>query len=669
MRREPATENPFDLIKASDYSDAEILDHWVDISEDHGGLVSVLKPRLVMPMLLLGGKGSGKTHLMRYCSAPVQAARHGGSLSKAVANEGYLGIYVRAEGLNTLKFMGKGQSDEAWLAVFSMYFEIWVITDLLSILADAIKSQEVILDEADFCKKIANLFDIDVSEEFTNLDSLLEYLTRVRKSIDFSVNNTAMSRELSGVTITFSAGRLIFGIPKIISALIPELKETLFVYLIDEAENFTPDQQRFLNTLIRYRSGNATIKVGARLYGIRTYNTLGSGEPIKRDAEYERVELDSFIRDHEDEYKNFATKLVMKRLERFRLSASNSELSNFFEELDQSNFFQKPTLELARSADKRGSERPYFKKLRSHLREVMDATNTQLEAIINNIKIPDYPLLEKANLFLLYRQLPCDFEKLLETSHQIGEQAKALLNGDRSKSLQYAQALDHFGSDLLAQLYRDFKRKIPYAGLKTLVHLSQGIPRNFLCILKHIYRRSLFAGERPFAGGLISIESQSEGVLDGANWFWEDAQPDNFGVEVRDGIDALAVLFRTVRYSEKPSECDLCTFSVNFESLTPTSRLVLEAAENWSYLIKIRGGSKNKNTRSVDTKYQLGPMLAPKWGVSEHRRGTIELQNELANALFDPERRSALPNLFRRRVSGMLAPKFGASAMGDGLFS
>ena len=83
-------QNPFDSLRASDYSDADIIDHWVDISAQHGGLLTILKPRLVMPMLLLGSKGSGKTHLMRYCSAPVQAALNDGDLLKAVTTGGYL---------------------------------------------------------------------------------------------------------------------------------------------------------------------------------------------------------------------------------------------------------------------------------------------------------------------------------------------------------------------------------------------------------------------------------------------------------------------------------------------------------------------------------------------------------------------------------------------------
>jgi hypothetical protein len=189
-----------------------------------------------------------------------------------------------------------------------------------------------------------------------------------------------------------------------------------------------------------------------------------------------------------------------------------------------------------------------------------------------------------------------------------------------------------------------------------MVDLSQGTARNLLTNLKHIYRRSQFAGEEPFAGGVISIQSQSDGVRDGAAWFWEDAQPASGGLQVRDAVESLAVLFRTVRLSHAPSECDLCTFSVALEDLTDNSVRTLQIAENWSYLVRLAEGRRNKNSRSVDEKYQLGPMLAPRWEVSEHRRGSIELGAELANAILDPECRPTLPALLRRRLARMLAP-------------
>ena len=65
------TVNPFNITKAVDYSDEEINKYWVDIPEGNG-FIDIIKPTSPMPMLILGGKGSGKTHIMRYFSFNLQ---------------------------------------------------------------------------------------------------------------------------------------------------------------------------------------------------------------------------------------------------------------------------------------------------------------------------------------------------------------------------------------------------------------------------------------------------------------------------------------------------------------------------------------------------------------------------------------------------------------------
>ncbi|MBU0768978.1 MAG: hypothetical protein KJ687_07800, partial [Proteobacteria bacterium] len=630
--------NPFDLTKASDFSDSEILNYWVDLSGpgvNSPGLLSVLKPKLVMPMLLLGGKGSGKTHLMRFCSAPVQSMRHGGSLSEAVTAEGYLGIYLRTDGLNTGRFKGKGQPDDAWSTIFSYSFELWLSLVLIATLRDFVKASGQAVDEAQLFSDIASLFDSAVSEKFNSFATFEDFLRNEQRNIDFTVNNSALTRRLDGIRILFSPGRLAFGIPAAATKAMPSLADALIVYLIDEIENFTEDQQKFLNTLIRYRSGNVSIKLGSRLYGIKTYDTLGSGEPIKIDAEYERVELDSLLREKSAGYEHLAKQLILKRLNKSRLrhdANSEDDIAGFFESIDRSKAFQEYAHKIVSGRDKKGIERPCIEKLRSVLvSEFTIANSDKIDAIISNVRRSDHPLLEKLNVFLLYKKWG-RLDLMVFTSEDIAANTVCFLEGRKEECSAYAQSFDHFGSDMLAQLLRECGKKNIYAGLDVLVHLSQGIPRNLLGILKHIYRNALFSGERPFDGGVISIDSQTDGVRDGANWFWDDAQPDSNGAAVRAAIDSLAVFFREVRYSDRPSECDLCSFSVDLDVLSLSARKTIEMAENWSYLVRVKGGAKNKNSRKVDEKYQLSPMLAPRWGLSPQRGGTIELQVDLANA-------------------------------------
>ncbi|MFN7957244.1 MAG: hypothetical protein U0P46_02795 [Holophagaceae bacterium] len=667
-------DNPFDLVKASDFSDSQIYEYWVDLTEDSRGLLSLIKPRLIMPMLLLGGKGSGKTHLMRYCSAPVQAMRTG-NLWSAVTTEGYLGTYVRADGLNHGQFSGKGQEDDVWATIFGYYFELWVVINLLDnvkILFESPNSDEFPINQ--FLDQVIDLFNIDPGFKEKSLTGLIDYLKTAQKKIDFSVNNSSLTRKLDNIIITFSPGKLLFGIPSILANLSTSLRDVIFLYMIDEVENLTEDQQKFINTLIRYRKGNATIKIGARLYGILTYETNGSGEPIRQNAEYELVELDAFLREQEDDYTELIKDLVRKRLERAGITLNTNredDLEKAFEPINSSNYYSQ-LLQFVTIGTSKSGERPYFNRLRKQLALFYkNETEPAIDEILNLLKLPEYPLLEKNNILLFYKWANSSAE-FIDVARRIAEQAKLFASGNRASAEDYDQTLKHFDSDLLAQLHRDYRRKIPYAGLENFVRSSQGVPRNLLGILKNVYRRSLFAGESPFQGGVISIQAQTDGVMDSAAWFWDDSQPDKYGSEVRESIERLAEFFRSVRYSDKPAECDLCTFNVNVDGLTEVSQKTLKHAENWSYLIRIRDGSKNKNTKRIDEKFQLSPMLAPKWGLSPHRRGTIEIQPDLANSIFGKQDRSEFERLLKLRISRMLAPNlFGANEgpSHPGLFS
>ena len=317
-----------------------------------------------------------------------------------------------------------------------MYFELWLVSNLLRTCIPLFSESDVNF-ERNFAQRVATLFDADVSNQFSTVATFVDYIGGVQRKMDYIVNNAALTRNLADLSITFSLGRLAFGIPEILSELKPSLRDILFVYLIDEAENFTPWQQRLVNTLIRYRRGNSTIKLGARLYGIRTYDTLGSGEPIKRDAEYERVELDSFLREHENQFETFCHELITKRLQLHNLPAVRADALNLpgmFEELKSDDYFQEATLEILKTWDKTSRERPYLAKFRKELLEGFDLDGDQLNEIVALLKVDAFPLIEKALLLLFYRQWPASIDGALLLARQLSEEARDLIVEGKKKN-------------------------------------------------------------------------------------------------------------------------------------------------------------------------------------------------------------------------------------------
>jgi hypothetical protein len=141
--------NPFRITKAVDLSDEEIESLWINVGGDDAD--TLFQPRSLVPVLLMGGKGSGKTHWMRYYSYPLQFLRHkGDNLGPlaGLARDGYIGIYVLLGGLNSERFRGRGQSEEVWRSLFEYYFELWLAQELLHIVVN-ISQEELTLSAAE----------------------------------------------------------------------------------------------------------------------------------------------------------------------------------------------------------------------------------------------------------------------------------------------------------------------------------------------------------------------------------------------------------------------------------------------------------------------------------------------------------------------------------------
>ena len=667
--------NPFDLTRAADYSDEQIKDYWVDF-HGPGGLVSLIEPRGKTTKLILGGKGSGKTHLMRYCSFPVQRLRSTSNLLATIKEEGYVGIFMRTTILETGRFQGKGQTAEQWAALFNYYFEIRLSEELLATLVRISRDCPEEAENLDRAAcQVADLFDGREPVTLTSIGELQALLARLRKGIDFAVNNCAFTRKLD-VVILSTPGALLFGIPELLVQVVPRFADIQVLYLIDEAENLSAEQQQFLNTLIRHRRDPCSFRVGARLYGIKTYKTFGAEEENKEGSEFKQEFLDQIMRQRNDVtgYADFARRLCAKRLMEVGLGADGlsevetaRRLDTYFDKLVSDSFYQAVTLELVKGAV--GTDRPYLKRLADELITVANgqefgiSSRREVDDVIENLRCDKFPLIEKLNVFMLYQDW-YKRENLLEASIRIGREGQDF-SRKQPNCERHDRVHGHFSLDLLAQLFRDYKQAptLMYCGLDAFVRLSGGVPRNLLIILSKVYKWAIFNGEQPFTGTPIRKETQREALKESAVFFYEeDARPGPDVPDAQFAIDRLAQYFRELRYSSKPVESSPLAFSVNANTISKEARSCLKSAENWSYIFRIQRGRPNANSEHMDDKYQLNPMLSPKWDLPISRRGDVRLSTDLANAIFSAEPDFDFGTFLELATRSLKAPQFGRGA-------
>ncbi len=672
--------NPFRITKSTDLTDHQILDLWVDVAGEDA-LVDVARPASLMPMLILGGKGSGKTHLMRYFSFALQRLRfekQGLTCLQGVGADRYIGVYLRCGGLNSDRFCGKGQSEDVWKDLFAYYCELWLAQELLDI-ANTVLSEKAELGdvEQDVARRVEQLFDKWPFPESTDISGVRHAIEHIQKGLDFKINNVSLTGDLD-IDILVTRGKLVFGIPRILAAVLqPTIgQDVVTVYMLDEFENLTSAQQRFINTLVREKEVASTFKIGARLYGIKTYATYSDGEENQKDSEFELLPLDQKLRTSKN-YPEFCRALIAKRLDQGGIYAPPmredmaTKLNAFFETVDDSwnSAYWRDVV-----SKHKPLERPHLKELRKNLQAGLKSgisvgieTEGGIDAVVEAVSVVDFPILEKANVLLLY-QAWAGGGDLAASSKQIFDDANVFLSADSSSArTRVKQTLDHFRNDLAAQLLRDCDEKATYAGIDSFIEMSEGLPRALITILKNTYDWSVFNGESPFQRGRVSLASQRRGVAEASEWFFQSMRKaGRDGVIVQKTVERLAEICRVNRFADKPVECSLITFSIPESELSEEARHTLQVATSRSFLISIIGGQKAKNSKEVDPKYQLNKMLCPRWDLPIARRGTLPLSAEFANAIFEFNQENKFRDLLSSFRARMTAPTFGKKAERSG---
>ncbi|WP_315764227.1 hypothetical protein [Bradyrhizobium sp. SZCCHNR2009] len=656
--------NPFAVTQAVDLSDEEIQRLWVAVSGDDQG--SVYRPRSPTPLFLLGGKGSGKTHWMRYHSFALQRLRYEDrSLSclKGLSEDGYLGIYVLLGSLNAERFQDHAQPPEVWRALFAYYLELWLAQELLQVLVRLCQEEpSVCKAEAEICAAIMGLLGGEPREMAETFDGCLNLLSTMQARIDLAINNIMFEGPLN-IKIRVTPGKLVFGIPKVLKRKIPALRTVVFAYHLDEFEVITEDQQRHINTLIRERSSPATFRVGGRLWSIKTRQTYKANEENKEGSEFETWYLDRRFRQSKSQWIKFSYQLIQKRLEMAGLAqggkVTRSQIDSLFDVPDlswNSDFVRERVSGRARSHLAR-FERKAKAGLKSHALPGAGSLR-DVDVILQHIENENFPLLEKVNILLLYQAWFRD-ENLLRRSAQIRSESGAF-QAHPHRPGKYQRAVQHYGSDLLAQLFREErKRQSLHYGTKTFIRMSEGLPRSLLNLLKQIFDWGIYNRSSDRISQ-ISMNDQDLGLQECAEWFLTTMRKSGEQeVAVVTAIERLGQLFEVNRFADKPVECSLLGFSVRERDLAPAVQERLRLAEQHSFLIRISRGEIDRNTKERVSKFQLNALLGPKWDLPAARRGIARLKPTEVEIIFDPSRDDDFQQLLRVWTDKMTAPYFG----------
>lgn len=263
------------------------------------------------PCMLVGGRGTGKTTVLRCLSYEGQHILH--TDRKSIDEFPYYGFYYRVNTNRVTAFRGPELEEKEWVSLFAHYFNLVLCEISVSFLtwyqSHCSRKFEISVESL---KRVALSLNITFEGEGKeHLHEFSECLVKAKIVFEAYINNVVDGPKprlsMQGAPLDILFGEL-HGMP--------EFKKKIFFFLIDEYENFENYQQRVVNTLVKHSGQLYTFKIGVRELGIKERATLNPDEQLISPADYSKINISEKL--DEGSFKSFALAVCNDRIQRIQ---------------------------------------------------------------------------------------------------------------------------------------------------------------------------------------------------------------------------------------------------------------------------------------------------------------------------------------------------------------
>lgn len=311
--------NPFLGINANHFEDDKILDYWCDPFA-HVKPTPLHESNMFLddtPIVITGGRGTGKTMILRYLSYDVQieeAKRKRVSPKQHFGNKGAVGIYLKIEGTVLKSFEGPDFEDGQWLALFTHYFELRILELYIDFISKIILGG---IDKRDIDTLLGDVKIIIHNNSILEFDTnqIMSWLTEEINKVTHLFEESAKKEIIFNYKYLYNARELSVPIGKAIKKYFKKKGLSVNVLiLLDEYENYDQDKQKIINTSIKFTEPGVTYRIGTRLNGFNTLETVNLNEYLREGDDYREYVFENFLA-KEKSYRDFIKKIAQKRLE------------------------------------------------------------------------------------------------------------------------------------------------------------------------------------------------------------------------------------------------------------------------------------------------------------------------------------------------------------------
>jgi hypothetical protein len=550
------------------------------------------------PCVLEGGRGTGKTTVLRGLSFQGQFALHQKDII-AFDKIDFIGIYHRVNTNHVRAFIGGGISIESWKKLFSHYFNLIVCKEILTFLK---WHSELMSSDEKLTKHVCSLMakSLNIYENCEGQDQLLELLEVSLVEFQSKVNNIN-DGELPNMSM---AGDPI----KIITEHIIELRQfdnKMFFIILDEYENFEDYQQQIVNTLIKHNTEYYTFKIGVRELGWRVKHTLNPDELLHDPSDYVLIEIEQKL--SESYFSDFAKHVCEQRIK--LLWPLNINVQDYFIERALGN------LTIEEEAILLDVEKTtYFKKISSINHEYQNM-------------IKDIPYLYQ--YFILYWAYwhKMAIEKAIDDYFQNRE--------------NWNTRYENYKYEMLFKIRKGRGKsgiQKYYSGWNTYIKLAKGNIRYLMELVYRAYEKHLntdadLTTQVDFKNQTIAAQEVGQKNLMELEGLWKN------GAQLTKLLLGFGRVFQVLSSEEGNSSPEKNQFSIeNSESLSSECQEIITAAVMNLALVRSPGNKLTETTTTRDYLYTIHPIYSAFFVFSYRRKRKIIIkQDDILGIISKPK--------------------------------
>lgn len=610
-------ERPFDVVRAEDFGGDlyEFYEPLKELIKKISG-VDITGSR---PVFLIGGRGTGKTMVLKFLSLEMQlkdfiknTLKQSKSMEKLSAEEmkafldtkKFIGIYLH---FRTTEYDSmKGEIDK----LFKPYLSIKIAEEIFKILV-IFKSSGLLSNDHEI--KIAKYFFNQIKEPEPKAENSFNgALKLIRENIYaqfetiFEKSSYCAIDEIKkyySIPVMISKN-IIFGLSNFVFDDLNFLRGKNLFILLDELEYLNDYQKQCIGQLIKDSDETSVIfKVGSR-YMPKILPVGESNEVLQEPHDFREINItDALNAAHSGtkvDYRKLIKNILNKRLSKstYFKNRGITDIEQLFHNLS----IEDEATELVKSREK------HWEKIKTFLKR--SKSEKEINSIIEYLKYPSKPIIEKLNMLLYYRK---------KSPEEIKNMCQEYLEG---KNEQYTILYQKNALNLLFQLYSDYRSEKKYVGIDVFIHLSSGIIRSAVELCNQALNTAYNYGYEPEKGKPVENAYQDIGVKDLAKLQYADITriPKNLGLKVQDFIKEIGAIFRELHLNRYLVEPEPTHFETNYSEISQ-GKDVFDAALNYSCLQKKPPMDPKSSLETKKDDFLINRVLAPYFEISYRVRG------------------------------------------------